>query len=79
MEDIDFLYMQAWAANQVKEGWQLNPNEKVQKGIFKGLFRIGGQCPCSNPYVGTPDGMCPCKGYREEDKCCCNLFIKKNV
>jgi ferredoxin-thioredoxin reductase catalytic subunit len=78
MEDIDFLYMQAWAANQVKEGWQLNPNEKVQKGIFKGLFRTGGQCPCHS--IGTEsERRCPCREYRVNNKCHCNLYVKRDI
>ena len=30
----------------IKEGWQLNPNEKIVKGITKLLERNEGMCPC---------------------------------
>lgn len=60
----------------IKEGWKLNPNEKIVMGIEKGLKRCNGHCPCCNKYKGTDDDICPCKTYREEDYCCCNLYIK---
>ena len=61
------------AQKNVKEGWQVNPNPKVVEGIFKGLIRSSGQCPCSN---NSQEKECPCSGYRNEDKCCCNLYVK---
>lgn len=60
----------------VKKGWQVNPNDRVVAGILKGLVRNDGECPCHNKYAGTPDAQCPCKAYREEDHCCCNLYVK---
>lgn len=71
MVDLDFV------KSHVKEGWMLNPNEKVVNGIIKGINRCNGECPCANPYKGTPDAICPCKGYREEDHCCCTLYVKE--
>ena len=59
----------------IKEGWQLNPNEKIVSGITKALQRNEGICPC----VHTEDDgdlHCPCESYRLRDKCCCNLYIK---
>jgi len=61
----------------IKEGWQLNPDPKVVAGISKALQRCEGHCPCQNPYKGTDDDICPCRAYREDDHCCCNLYIKK--
>ena len=61
------------AQKDAKEGWQVNPNPKVVEGIFKGLIRCSGQCPCSN---NSQEKECPCSGYRNEDKCCCNLYVK---
>ena len=61
----------------IKDGFMLNPNEKVVNGIMKGLQRCDGHCPCHNKYAGTDDDICPCKAYREEDCCGCNLYIKK--
>ena len=39
----------------IKDGFILNPNEKVVNGILKGLERNGGHCPCHNKYSGTDD------------------------
>lgn len=67
MIDIEFVKA------SIKEGWQLNPNEKVVNGIIRGLNRCDGSCPCDNK---SEDPKCPCSGYRLEDKCCCNLYVK---
>ena len=71
METIEY------ARRFVKDGWMLNPNEKVVVGIVRGIQRNNGECPCDNPYKGTFDAVCPCKSYRIDDKCCCNLYVKK--
>lgn len=54
----------------IKEGWQLNPNEKVVNGITKAIKRNNGECPCVHP---ENDGSltCPCDGYIVRNKCCC--------
>lgn len=57
----------------IKDGWQLNPNEKVVNGIMRGLERCNGLCPCNN---NSEDKRCPCSNYREHDCCCCKLYIK---
>ena len=59
-----------------KEGWILNPDDKIVNGILKGLVRNEGHCPCHNKYSGTSDSICPCKAYREDDCCCCGLYLK---
>lgn len=56
----------------IKEGFKLNPNEKVVKAILKGIERCGGECPCNNT---SEDKMCPCSNLRLHNKCCCNLYI----
>lgn len=56
------------------ETWMLNPNEKVVKGITKGVERNDGHCPCHNT---GEDTLCPCSNYRLHDHCCCNLYVKK--
>lgn len=61
----------------IKDGWILNPNEKIVNGILKGLKRNNGHCPCHNKYSGTEFDICPCKAYMEEDVCCCHLYLKK--
>lgn len=58
------------------ETWMLNPNEKVVKGITKGVERNDGHCPCHNT---GEDTLCPCSNYRLHDHCCCNLYIKKPI
>ena len=57
----------------IKEGFKLNPNEKVVKAILKGIERCEGECPGANT---SEDKMCPCSGYRLHDHCCCNLYVK---
>lgn len=58
------------------ETWMLNPNEKVVKGITKGIERNNGHCPCHNT---GEDTLCPCSNYRFHDHCCCNLYVKKII
>ena len=60
----------------IKEGWQLNPNEKIVKGITKLLERNEGMCPCVHE-KNDGDLHCPCESYRLRNKCCCQLYIKK--
>ena len=61
-----------------KEGWILNPNDKVVNAIIKALQRTEGECPCANPGLLKEDRMCPCLEYRINDHCCCKLYIKQN-
>ena len=61
-----------------KKGWILNPNDKIVNGILKRCEANDGECPCSNPGETREDRLCPCKSYREDDKCCCNLYIKED-
>lgn len=61
----------------IKEGWQLNPNEKVVNSITKLLEKNDGMCPCTHP-DNDGDLHCPCDSYLLKDKCCCNLYIRKN-
>lgn len=56
----------------------LNPSDKIVNGILKRCEANDGECPCNNPGETREDRLCPCKAYREQDKCCCNLYIKKN-
>lgn len=52
---------------------KVNPDIKYVQGIVQGLILKDGHCPCQ---VGkTEDNKCPCKPYREEQHCCCNLYI----
>lgn len=56
-----------------KEGWMLNPSDKVVNAILKAVERNNGECPCHNDGV---DKHCPCSDYREENICHCNLYVK---
>jgi ferredoxin-thioredoxin reductase catalytic subunit len=69
MIDLDYI------SNNIREGFIINPNEKVVNGIIKGINRNNGECPCSNDSI---DKLCPCSNYRELGKCCCTLYIKTN-
>lgn len=57
-----------------KEGWDLNPNDKIVNAILKRIELNDGLCPCHNE---CDDKMCPCSGYRLENKCCCGLYVQK--
>lgn len=62
----------------VKDGWKLNPDDKVVSAILKRCEICGGLCPCthdSEPYDGK-DLHCPCTDYRLKNKCVCGLYIK---
>ena len=62
---------------QIKDGWKLNPNEKVVTAITKAIERNNGKCPCIHEEP-CEDLICPCSDYRLKDKCCCQLYIKEN-
>ncbi len=57
-----------------KEGWQLNPNDKLVNAILKRIEMNNGECPCEN---NSEDKHCPCLDYRQNDICHCPLYIKK--
>lgn len=59
-----------------KEGWQLNPSDKLVNAILKRCEACGGECPCDNPGETKEDRMCPCSSYIKDDYCCCKLYIK---
>lgn len=61
----------------IKDGWRLNPNEKVVAAITKRIVICQGECPCSNPGKTVEDRTCPCKEYRENDVCHCQLYVKE--
>ena len=55
----------------VKDGFELNPNEKVVKSILRMCENNNGDCPCKNDGY---DKKCPCSDYRENDNCHCGLY-----
>ena len=56
-----------------KEGWVLNPNDKVVNGILKMIENNDGKCPCMNNSI---EKECPCSDYRKNDVCHCGLYLK---
>ena len=65
---VDIKYIES----NIKEGFQINPNEKIVNAI-KGINRCDGDCPCNN---SSDEVKCPCSNYRLYDKCCCGLYVK---
>lgn len=64
------------------KGFILNPEDKIVNGILKGINRCKGKCPCYHPQEGEEiisdeDLMCPCKEYRENKHCRCNLYVEQ--
>ena len=68
---VDLEYVKG----NLREGWMLNPNEKIVNGIIKGINRCNGDCPCSND---SEENHCPCSNYRTKDKSCCKLYVKQD-
>jgi len=56
-----------------KEGWTLNPKDKVVNCILHMVENNDGECPCDNK---SDDKHCPCSDYREKDICHCGLYVK---
>ena len=56
-----------------KQGWVLNPNDKVVNAILKRVEMNDGECPCDNQ---AEDKHCPCSDYREKNLCHCGLYLK---
>ena len=61
-----------------KEGWDLNPSDKIVNAILKRCEMNNGECPCDNPGKTHEDRFCPCKEYRENDVCHCTLYVKND-
>lgn len=66
-----------------KNGFRLNPNEKIVKQLVKGMLdnekKYGKRyCPCRREH--TVDTVCPCiyhkKEIEEQGRCHCFLFVK---
>ena len=68
---VDLEYVKG----NLREGWMLNPNEKIVNGIIKGINRCNGDCPCNND---STEKHCLCSNYRTKDKCCCKLYVKQD-
>lgn len=61
-----------------KEGWTLNPNDKIVNAILKRIEHNAGECPCENSGKLRAERLCPCKDYVQNDICHCTLYIRKN-
>ena len=68
---VDLEYVKG----NLREGWMLNPNEKIVNGIIRAINRCNGDCPCNND---SEEKHCPCSNYRTKDKCCCKLYVKQD-
>lgn len=55
---------------------RLNINEKIVNAVNKRLIITEGYCPCVPDSIGQEDYACPCLKAREQNLCCCKLFIK---
>lgn len=58
-----------------KPGFILNPDDRTVNSIFRLLGKNNGHCPCNNPDKGTDNDICPCRSYREDNHCCCALYV----
>lgn len=56
-----------------KEGWQLNPDDKIVNSILRMIRNNDGKCPCFNT---SEDTTCPCTDYTKKDICHCGLYKK---
>jgi ferredoxin-thioredoxin reductase catalytic subunit len=55
---------------------KLNPDEKLVKKIKQEIKDNNGYCPCST--LKTEDTICPCKKFRIDKECCCELYIRSD-
>ena len=52
---------------------KLNPNKLIVEEIRKKIKDNNGYCCCM--FVKNEDTKCPCKNFREEQECVCNLYV----
>ena len=57
-----------------KEGFILNPKDKVVNNIIRLATWNNGLCPCQGNT--SKDKYCPCSNYKEKGICCCGLYVK---
>lgn len=53
---------------------KVSVNKKTFLPITDRLEITDGHCPCIPIEDYSEDTVCPCKKFREELKCCCNLY-----
>lgn len=56
-----------------KEGFHLNPNEKIVEKITALIEKNNGNCICHNE---SKDPHCACTDFRENGICHCGLYVK---
>ena len=64
-----------------KEGWKLNPNDRVVNAILRRCEKCDGLCPCthdSEDYEGK-DLHCPCTDYKIKNVCECGLYVLDEI
>lgn len=59
------------------KGMIFNPNEKIVRAVIKRINKCEGYCPCVANSIGKEEYACPCVKAREEQECCCSLYIKE--
>ena len=63
-----------------QKGFILNQDDKVVNGVLKALDKNKGLCPCYHDEeepLPEKDLQCPCKEYRENKHCRCNLYVEE--
>ena len=55
---------------------QLNPDKTVVKAIRNRLKITKNFCPCLPETEWNENTLCPCKAFREDLYCCCQLYVK---
>lgn len=58
----------------IKDGFTLNPNDKIVSSLTRMIERNNGNCPCSGNT--SKDTHCPCSNYRNHNECTCGLYLK---
>jgi len=53
----------------------LNPDKAFVMLMKQGIKDNDGYCPCKIQM--NKDTICPCKEFREENKCECKLYVTK--
>ena len=63
--------------NYVKrEGFKLNPNQKIVENITKLIDKNEGKCICHNE---SRDTHCACTDFLEKGICHCGLYVKDST
>lgn len=58
----------------IKDGFILNPNDKIVSSLTRMIERNNGNCPCSGNT--SEDLHCPCSNFRDHNECTCGLYLK---